>query len=137
MKKSLSKKTQQLLSNNNLLKIGQAAKTLGVHIDTLRRWEKAGKITAIKTSGGTRLYSLDELNRIQPNTITPDQTKSLSTQDLIQNIEVPSIPHSSSLLTKLLIGTAGTLAVTGAIVARSVFFAPHSPSHTTNYQLPT
>ena len=40
----------------NFLKIGQTAKVLGVSIDTLRRWEKIGKITAIRTAGGTRLY---------------------------------------------------------------------------------
>ncbi|MBI4036686.1 MerR family DNA-binding transcriptional regulator, partial [Candidatus Daviesbacteria bacterium] len=39
------------------LKIGQAAKTLGVSIDTLRRWEGAGKISAQRTEGGTRYYS--------------------------------------------------------------------------------
>ena len=52
------------LAASDYVKIGAAAKTLGVSIDTLRRWEKAGKITAIRTPGGTRLYSLNQLQSI-------------------------------------------------------------------------
>ena len=43
------------------VKIGEASKELGVSIDTLRRWGKAGKIEVIKTPGGTRLYSISTL----------------------------------------------------------------------------
>ena len=55
MKKSLSISP----SDPAFTKIGEASKILGVSIDTLRRWEKAGKIKAVRTPGGTRLYSLD------------------------------------------------------------------------------
>ncbi len=50
-----------LPNKDNLVKIGQASKILGVSIDTLRRWEDQGKIQTIKTPGGTRLYSVDYL----------------------------------------------------------------------------
>ncbi len=46
-------------------KIGTAAKYLGVSVDTLRRWEKAGKISVVKTSAGTRFYSKAELDKIR------------------------------------------------------------------------
>src|SRR3989344_3014732 len=46
---------------NSRIKIGQAAKTLGVSIDTLRRWEKVGKLVPEKTAGGTRYYNLASL----------------------------------------------------------------------------
>jgi excisionase family DNA binding protein len=52
--------------NHKLIKIGQASKILGVSIDTLRRWEANGKLSAIKTPGGTRLYSLTELQTFKP-----------------------------------------------------------------------
>lgn len=48
----------------NLLKISEAAKALGVSLETLRRWEKTGKIAVTRTPGGTRLYSNSEINRI-------------------------------------------------------------------------
>src|SRR3972149_1244565 len=39
-----------------LLTITQAAEILGVSLDTLRRWDKSGKLVAIKKSGGTHRY---------------------------------------------------------------------------------
>ena len=49
-----------------LLKIGEAAAVLGVSIDTLRRWDQEGKLSSIKTPGGTRYYSLGDLRKINP-----------------------------------------------------------------------
>lgn len=39
-----------------LLTITQAAEILGVSLDTLRRWDKSGKLIAIKKEGGTHRY---------------------------------------------------------------------------------
>ena len=41
--------------------IGKVAKELGVTIDTLRRWEKEGKITSERTVGGHRRYDLEQV----------------------------------------------------------------------------
>ena len=41
--------------------IGKAAKELGVSRDTLRRWEKSGKITVERTAKGHRRYNLAAL----------------------------------------------------------------------------
>ena len=50
------------------LTIGQAARRLGVSIDTLRRWEANGIITAVRTPGGWRRFPSDEVERlIHPN----------------------------------------------------------------------
>ena len=47
------------------LKLTEAAKQLGVHPDTLRRWANAGKIKiAGKTPGGQRLFDLAELSAL-------------------------------------------------------------------------
>ena len=51
----------------NLYKIGQAAKIIGVSIDTLRRWDEDGiLIPAYKTPGGTRFYSKDQVFNTKP-----------------------------------------------------------------------
>jgi len=42
---------------NEQLSIGSAASYLGVSIDTLRRWDKNGKLHAKKSAGGHRYYS--------------------------------------------------------------------------------
>ncbi|MFH1225905.1 MAG: helix-turn-helix domain-containing protein [bacterium] len=39
-----------------LLTISQAAEYLGISINTLRRWDESGKLTAIKKDGGTHRY---------------------------------------------------------------------------------
>jgi len=39
-----------------LLTITQAAELLGVSLDTLRRWDKSGRLVAIKKEGGTHRY---------------------------------------------------------------------------------
>jgi len=39
-----------------LLKISEAAEILGISIDTLRRWDESGKLTAIKKEGGTHRF---------------------------------------------------------------------------------
>ena len=41
--------------------IGKAAKTLGVSIETLRRWEQAGKIKSERTPNGHRRYDLSKI----------------------------------------------------------------------------
>src|SRR5258708_2390118 len=73
--------------SENLFKIGQAAKILNISIDTLRRWEKAGKITSVKTAGGTRFYSPEELNRIKPDSIKIQQNIPLSTEELLKKAD--------------------------------------------------
>src|SRR3989344_2845667 len=43
-----------------LLKISEAAEILGVSIDTLRRWDESGKLTAIRKEGGVHRYYLEK-----------------------------------------------------------------------------
>src|SRR3989344_5083521 len=45
------------------LSIGQASEFLGVSIDTLRRWEKSGKISALRSPGGHRYFLKDDLEK--------------------------------------------------------------------------
>ena len=47
------------------MKLTEAAKQLGVHPDTLRRWANAGKIQiAGRTPGGQRLFDLSEISAV-------------------------------------------------------------------------
>jgi putative resolvase len=46
--------------------IKKAAEELGVHQETLRRWEIAGKIKAERTAKGHRRYDLASLRGIRP-----------------------------------------------------------------------
>src|SRR3989338_4009656 len=78
-----------LPENTRLVKIGEASKILGVSIDTLRRWEKAGKVKTIRTPGGTRLYPIRLLHGFnQQKTKT---SRDLSTEKLINHVQKPLI----------------------------------------------
>lgn len=47
------------------VRLTQAAKQLGVHPDTLRRWANAGKMKIARTTpGGQRLFDLNEISQV-------------------------------------------------------------------------
>lgn len=46
------------------LRIGDAAEALGVRVETLRRWEREGKIKMRRTAGGQRTVPSSELRRL-------------------------------------------------------------------------
>ena len=45
-------------------RIGQAAEAIGVRVETLRRWERDGRLTTTRTSGGQRRVPADEVARL-------------------------------------------------------------------------
>ncbi len=61
----MSKKNKTL---PKLLTIRQAAEVLNVHVETLRRWDKAGKLKAIRVNErGDRRYNPEDIERIFKN----------------------------------------------------------------------
>ncbi len=54
-----------LKPKKNLVSIGKAAEILGVSIDTIRRWNKAGAIHTYREEGKARRFSLDELREMK------------------------------------------------------------------------
>lgn len=83
--------------NGRTVKISEASRILQVHKDTLRRWEKSGKITPVRTPGGTRLYSLDELSKLNPHALAnlsqPSSTKQSPTKNLSRTNEEGTYSH--------------------------------------------
>jgi len=51
-------------SNKTIISIGEAAELFGVHIDTVRNWEKRGLLKPIKTPGGHRRYDKSQIQEI-------------------------------------------------------------------------
>jgi molybdopterin-binding protein len=45
-------------------RIGQAAELLGVRVETLRRWERAGTLETVRSRGGQRLVPETEVARL-------------------------------------------------------------------------
>ncbi len=45
--------------------IGEAAKTLGVSVDTLRRWDRQGRIKTERDEGNRRIVPASEIDRLR------------------------------------------------------------------------
>jgi molybdopterin-binding protein len=55
------------------LRVGEAAELLGVSVDTLRRWEAAGRLPVRRSRGGQRLVSLADVRQLQATRRKRDQ----------------------------------------------------------------
>ncbi|MDJ1177816.1 IS607 family transposase [Roseofilum sp. BLCC_M91] len=80
------------------LSIGEAAKELGVSVDTIRRWADAKKIKSIRAPSGHRRFYLTDIKRLTPREIKQsDQRITINyarvsshdqKQDLIRQVQV-------------------------------------------------
>jgi molybdopterin-binding protein len=48
------------------LTLGEAATALGVSVDTLRRWDRAGKLKTVRDERNRRLVDVAEIERVSP-----------------------------------------------------------------------
>ena len=60
-------------SGKKLLSIGEASEYLGVSIDTLRRWEKKGRIEPRRSPGGHRYFDKKDLDDLFGQRYTRDE----------------------------------------------------------------
>jgi molybdopterin-binding protein len=87
-------------------RIGEAAELLGVRVETLRRWEREGKITTTRTTGGQRLVAAAEVARVlaehrpqQPIAAAsarnrfPGVITEIKTDGLAATVEIQAGPH--------------------------------------------
>ncbi|MGH9560653.1 MAG: MerR family transcriptional regulator, partial [Terracidiphilus sp.] len=54
------------------MRIGDYARHHGVSVDTVRRWEREGRITGQRSPGGQRLYALDAAPAVGPEAAPND-----------------------------------------------------------------
>ncbi len=48
-----------------ILSASEAARALGISLDTLRRWDRAGKIRVLRDSGNRRIVEAAEVDRLR------------------------------------------------------------------------
>jgi excisionase family DNA binding protein len=78
------------------LSIGKAAEYLGVSVDTLRRWEKKGRITPYRSPGGHRYFEIDDLNKLFDKKYTRDKKPEVVSQPQdIKSYKSTTIPQQS------------------------------------------
>ena len=74
----------------NLAAIGEAAKILGVSIDTLRRWDKSGKLHSTKSSGGHRLYDRQALEMYLNDMLSMAKNWALNASEIPEQFYCPN-----------------------------------------------
>jgi molybdopterin-binding protein len=52
------------MAHGDQVRIGRAAEMLGVTVDTVRRWADDGKVKTVRSQGGQRLVSMQEVTRL-------------------------------------------------------------------------
>ncbi|MFA5890674.1 MAG: helix-turn-helix transcriptional regulator [Actinomycetota bacterium] len=95
-------------------RIGEAAALLGVRAETIRRWERAGKIRTLRTTGGQRLIPAPEVARLlaKSRTRAPRATAAGSARNrfagvitaikrdkIVATVEIMAGPHRVLALT--------------------------------------
>jgi len=88
-----------------MLPVGDAARALGVSVDTLRRWERAGRITMRRDSANRRVVAQREITRLGGHQIAAvDPTfsarnrfegvvSSVEVTGVIAQVEIQAGPH--------------------------------------------
>src|SRR3989344_994083 len=83
---------------NKLLSIGEAAEYLGVSIDTLRRWEARGRIVPLRSPGGHRYFSKNDLDSLFNKKYTRDETSTTETKPIeTEKSTTASVPDSPTV----------------------------------------
>src|SRR4030042_5950853 len=101
-------------SAKNLLTIGEASDYLGVSIDTLRRWEVRGRIIPLRSPGGHRYYTREDLDRLFNKKYVRDEFSKKKVEESfnqeakiepdivelpsIQNVEIPKIEEEKPII---------------------------------------
>ena len=55
--------TYQDGASPNVVPIGEAARMLGVSVETIRRWDAAGRLRSTRTLGGQRRFARADVER--------------------------------------------------------------------------
>jgi molybdopterin-binding protein len=99
------------------LTLGEAAKALGVSQDTLRRWDRAGKLHTQRDERNRRLVSLDEVRRLGAGRPRHATGAALSARNrlkgVVRSVEVDGVMALVEL-------EAGPFLITAAVTRDSV-----------------
>lgn len=92
-------------------RIGEAAEVLGVRVETLRRWERDGRLRTRRTTGGQRRVPAREVARLlrerRPQTIARESARNrfpgliteVRKDGLVATVEIQAGPHRILALT--------------------------------------
>ena len=99
------------------LTLGEAAKAIGVSADTLRRWDRAGKLATVRDARNRRLVPTAEVERLSAQPRRHTTGSSLSARNrfagIVRSVEVDGVMALVEI-------EAGPFLVTAAVTRDSV-----------------
>lgn len=106
------------------LGLGEAARAIGVSVDTLRRWDREGRITTHRDAANRRRMTRDEVARLAPRR---DRTEDLSARNrltgTVRSVEIDGV----MALVEIDVGPHVVVAVVTRDAARELDLAPGDP----------
>lgn len=76
------------MSSEQLLTASEAARALGISLDTLRRWDRAGRIRTERDKANRRLVPADEVTRLQGKTAPEELSARNRFRGVVRAVEV-------------------------------------------------
>ena len=77
------------------LTLGEAARALGVSVDTLRRWDRDGKLRTVRDARNRRLVPGSEVDRLRPSPERPAPGDGFSARNrfpgIVRSVEVDGV----------------------------------------------
>jgi molybdopterin-binding protein len=77
-----------VVSNEQLLTAAEAARALGISLDTLRRWDRAGRIRTERDTANRRLVPASEVTRLQGKTAPEELSARNRFRGVVRAVEV-------------------------------------------------
>lgn len=107
------------------LRIGQAAAVLGVSVDTVRRWEDAGRITVERSDGGQRLVPMAEVRRLLDERPRPrHRIAATSARNQLEAIVTGVVADAAAASVEMQAGPYRLVALTTAESVRDLDLSP-------------
>jgi molybdopterin-binding protein len=99
------------------LTLGEAAAAIGVSADTLRRWDRAGKLTTIRDERNRRMVTAEEVRRLTHRPQRHETGRKLSARNrmtgVVRSVEVDGVMAMVEI-------EAGPFLITAAVTRDSV-----------------
>ena len=77
------------------MRLGEAAKALGVSVDTLRRWDQSGKLETVRDAQGRRRVPASEIERLSTRPQRHETHAELSARNrfpgVVRSVEVDGV----------------------------------------------
>src|SRR5919199_3560137 len=108
-----------------LLSASQAARALGISLDTLRRWDRAGRIRTERDAANRRLVPLTEIERLRGGRDAHDLSARNRFRGVVRNVTVDGLLAQVELETTV---PARVVAVITREAAEELGLAPGLPA---------